>query len=192
LHSFDIVLADTGVKHSLASSEYNQRRAACERALSVLRKKRAAITTWRDVTAEDIASNRYALGSDLAAAQYVTEEIRRTSEAARALAAGNLAVFGSLMFETHRGLRDLYRVSCHELDVLVEGAGARPDLVFGARMMGGGFGGCTINLVRKGAGGEAGELLTDRFCDRFGRKPHVFPVSLAGGVSELTDSQGVK
>lgn len=192
LHRFDIVLADTGVKHSLASSEYNQRRAACERALSVLRKKRAAITTWRDVTGEDLASNKDALGSDLAAAQYVTDEIRRTSEAARALAAGNLAEFGSLMFETHRGLSDLYRVSCHELDVLVEGAGARPDLVFGARMMGGGFGGCTINLVRKGAGGEAGELLTDRFSDRFGRKPHVFPVSLAGGVSELTVSQGVK
>jgi galactokinase len=192
LHSFDIVLADTGVKHSLASSEYNQRRAACERALAVLRRNRATIASWRDVTADDLAANAPELGSDLAAAQYVAEEIGRTTRAAGALAAGNLAAFGRLMFETHRGLRDLYRVSCPELDVLVEGAAARPDVVFGARMMGGGFGGCTINLVRRGAGSEAGGFLADQFSARFGLKPHVFPVSITGGVSEVTDSRGMK
>ena len=142
-----IVLCNSGVKHSLASSEYNTRRQECERGVSVLQQHYKGISTLREATLEQLEAVRAELGGTVyRRCAYVVQENARVEAACRHLEAGDLAAFGREMYASHAGLRDDYEVSCAELDVLVEAAKAAPG-VFGARMMGGGFGGCTINLV---------------------------------------------
>ena len=142
-----IVLCNSGVKHSLASSEYNTRRQECERGVSVLQQHYQGIGSLRDATREQLEAVRAELGGTVfRRCTYVVQENARVEAACRHLEAGDLAAFGQEMYASHAGLRDDYEVSCAELDVLVEAAKAVPG-VFGSRMMGGGFGGCTINLV---------------------------------------------
>lgn len=146
-----IVLFDTNVKHSLASSEYNTRRKQCEQGVALVKKHRGEVKSLRDVTVEML--NRFVKQADALIYKrclYVVEEIQRLLDAAHDLEKGDLESFGKKMYATHEGLSKQYEVSCKELDFLVDFVKNEP-AVLGARMMGGGFGGCTINLIKEDA-----------------------------------------
>ncbi len=145
--SVELVVCNTMVKHALASGEYNRRRTDCEEAVRRLGEVLEGIRALRDVNLEQLERHREVLPERIyRRALHVVAENARVKEAAAALRGGDLARFGRLMFESHNSLRDLYEVSCAELDVMVELASKQRG-VHGARMTGGGFGGCTVNLV---------------------------------------------
>jgi galactokinase len=133
-----LVICNSGVRHSLAGGEYNQRRAACEEGARLL-----GVEWLRDARLEQVEQLPLELQ---ARCRHVISENRRAEQGGEALKSGDLALFGRLMYESHASLRDDYQVSCAELNQLVELARPLPG-VYGARMTGGGFGGCTINLV---------------------------------------------
>jgi galactokinase len=146
-----LVICNTMVKHSLAAGEYNARRAECEECVRELSKTRSGISSLRDVSESELQDAVDRLPEPLGRRlRHVVTENARVLRAAEALQAGDLKRFGELMYQSHASLRDDYRVSCHELDLMVELAKAIPGNI-GSRMTGGGFGGCTINLVEGGA-----------------------------------------
>ena len=139
-----IVVADTTVPHSLSDSAYNERRSACEEAARLL-----GVNSLRDISVGEFHRNRRQLPGEVAKrAQHVVEEIQRTEQSVHLLKQGNVRAFGRLMNECHNSLRDLYQVSCRELDVMVEIAQSLPGC-YGSRLTGAGFGGCTVSLVAK-------------------------------------------
>lgn len=181
-----ILLADTKVKHSLASSAYNDRRAACEEGVERLKSKYHDIASLRDVTTTQLEEAKGLLRPEVyQRCHYIVTEMERTREAAKALKAGRLNEVGKLMFETHDGLSREYEVSCTELDQLASTAKKHPELVIGARMMGGGFGGCTINLVRPGAEELLKTLLSKEYFASFKTVPEFHTMALARGVHRL-------
>lgn len=144
-----IVIADSGVRRSLANSAYNDRRTACEMAVALLKPHLPNIIALRDVTPADFARLSHHLPPSVARrAQHIVEECARMEEAVTVLEAGDAPAFGRLMRAGHASLRDLYEVSCPELDVLVATANQLPGC-YGARLTGAGFGGCTVNLVEE-------------------------------------------
>lgn len=147
--SIRILLFDTGVKHSLASTEYNVRRLECEAGVALIRKKFPQVQSLRDA---DISMVNTCLSDEntkvYRRCKYMVEEIQRLQEGCEDLQQHDLKSFGKKMFATHKGLSELYEVSCPEADNLVKWVSDHP-AVIGARMMGGGFGGCTLNIVRK-------------------------------------------
>lgn len=149
IEGYEIILINTKVHHSLAASEYNQRRKECEKGLEIL-KKGLHIGSFRDIkNPDELLSFQSEMGDKIYnRCLYVVEEILRTKKAAKLLKENDLTGFGKQMFQTHEGLRDLYEVSCKELDFLVNRAKENKDVI-GARLMGGGFGGCTINIVKQ-------------------------------------------
>jgi galactokinase len=179
-----VVICDTRVKHDLASSAYNERRSECERAVAHFAKHLPGVRALRDVT-ED-AFERYAPElSDtlLRRARHVVTENARTLAAAELLERGELDRFGSLMAASHTSLRDDYEVSCPELDLAVEIALEVPG-VYGARMTGGGFGGCAIALAAGRAVTALGDAWQRRMRERFGRSVEVFASSACEGARE--------
>ena len=151
LDGIKVLLLNTSVKHSLASSEYNNRRKECKTAVDWVSEHVQGINSLRNVT-EEMLSN-YVLIKDERIdkrSRYVVQEINRLVEVCSYLENGNLIELGKNMFATHDGLSKMYQVSCKELDWLVDKVRNNPN-VLGARMMGGGFGGCTINLVKENA-----------------------------------------
>lgn len=162
LKGIKVVLLNTNVKHSLASSEYNARRKECEQAVAWVGAHVPNVNSLRDVT-EDML-NHFVLPKDELIdrrGRYVVQEIQRLLSGCEDLRQGNVHALGKKMFETHEGLRNLYAVSCRELDWLVDRVKGH-EAVIGARMMGGGFGGCTINLVYEQAVDElVSSLKTD-------------------------------
>jgi galactokinase len=147
LEGIRIVLFDTFVKHTLASSEYNTRRKECETGLAALRQQ-FSITSFREATLDMLNSVTNSISDKVYnRCKYVIEEIARMEAACDHLLAGEIEAFGTRMYETHKGLSELYEVSCAELDCIVENCKKENDIV-GARMMGGGFGGCVIALVQ--------------------------------------------
>ena len=158
LKGIKVLLLNTNVKHSLASSEYNTRRNECEQAVSWIREHDPGVNSLRDVTESML--DKYVLPKDKLIdkrSRFVVQEINRLLTGCEDLKSGNLKNLGTKMFETHNGLSKMYNVSCKELDWLVDYVREK-DEVIGARMMGGGFGGCTINLVKE----EAVEQLIDK------------------------------
>jgi galactokinase len=146
-----IVIGNTMVKHALAGGEYNARRAQCEEAVEVLQRWYPEIRALRDVTLADLEAHHNDLSPTVfRRARHVVTENARVRDAAAALEAGDVGAFGALMNASHDSLRDDYEVSCPELDAMVYAA-RECDGVFGARMTGGGFGGCTVNLVEANA-----------------------------------------
>jgi galactokinase len=144
-----IVVANSGVHHSLAAGAYNHRRAACEEAVRILSESLPGIRALRDVTVAAFDAHAHLLPEEIQrAARHVVYEIERTGRAVAALEAGDVSAFGQAMLESHHSLRDDYRVSCPELDTLVRIAVDLPGCL-GARLTGAGFGGCTVNLVHK-------------------------------------------
>lgn len=151
LGNIKILLLNTNVKHSLASSEYNTRRRECETAVEWVRAHQPGIQSLRDVTLDML--NEYVAPRDAGIdqrARYVVEENTRLLEGCSDLQKGNIQSLGKKMFGSHDGLSKMYHVSCKELDWLVDQA-RNHEAVLGARMMGGGFGGCTINLIHEDA-----------------------------------------
>lgn len=147
----DIILCDTGVKHSFGSgdSEYNKRRRDCEQGVAILQQHLPGIQSLRDVSPEEFGRYKHLLPPVIAKrCDFVVHEIKRVEAACEDLLKKDLVAFGKKMYATHRGLQHDYEVSCEELDFLVDFASGRPE-VLGSRMMGGGFGGCTINLVKQ-------------------------------------------
>lgn len=178
-----IVLFDTGVKHSLASSEYNLRRQECERGVAIIQKKYTTVHHLRDADLDMVNDCLYG-GDPLVynRCKYVVEEIQRLRDACDDLARHDLVSFGKKMFETHDGLSQLYRVSCAEADALV--TMVRNDAaVLGARMMGGGFGGCTINIVKKEKVQDLINRVTAAYAEQFGQPLKTYEVSIADGTS---------
>ncbi len=144
-----IVIADTSVRRSLVNSAYNDRRAACEEAVRVLREDLPEIKALRDVSVEDFNRLCSKLSKDVEKrARHVVEEIERTRRAIDLLERGGVGAFGRLMNQCHASLRDLYEVSCPELDVMARIAQSLEGC-YGARLTGAGFGGCTVNLVAR-------------------------------------------
>jgi galactokinase len=145
---YRLILCNTTVKHALVDSEYNTRRAECEEGVAVLQKFDPSIKLLRDVTIDFLKKHKSALREVVfRRCKYVVEEIVRVDKACKALKKNDFETFGKLMYQTHNGLQNEYEVSCKELDFLVENT-RNTEGVLGSRMMGGGFGGCTINLVK--------------------------------------------
>jgi len=181
-----IVLCDTGVKHSLADSEYNTRRQECERGVETLRGHYPSMESLRDATLEQIERHRAELGDVVyRRCRYVVAENQRVLTACQHLVEGNLIAVGQDMYASHLGLRDEYQVSCRELDVLVEIARAAPG-VFGARMMGGGFGGCTINLVIPDQVDAFIQTATEGYKRATGLQLETYRTTIVDGVSLLS------
>ncbi|MCB2406515.1 galactokinase [Hymenobacter lucidus] len=178
-----IVLCNSGVKHALASSEYNTRRQECERGVAILRQYYPETQTLRDATLEQLEAHRDELGPVVyRRCAYVVQENQRVVAACRHLAAGDLAAVGRQMYASHAGLRDDYEVSCPELDVLVKLAETQPG-VYGARMMGGGFGGCTINLVAKEHVAAFVEHMKAGYQQQLGLALETYEATIVHGVS---------
>ncbi len=149
LKGYKIVLLNSNVQHSLATGEYNIRRKQCGKGLAIL-KAQYGIQSFREITTEDqvISCKELMDAAVFNRTLYVVQEIDRTKKAVILLQENNITALGKLMFDTHDGLSKLYEVSCNELDFLVQFAKENAS-VAGARLMGGGFGGCTINLVKE-------------------------------------------
>ena len=185
LNDYSIVLFDTQIKHALAISEYNTRRLECEQGLKLIQEKYPAIRTFRDISIEQVEA---CLGSNdvngskvYQRCKYVVEEMQRVQLAIKDLAKGDMQAFGKKMFETHKGLSSLYEVSCPELDFLVE-AVSNNENVLGARMMGGGFGGCTINIIKKSAVEEITKELTATYAQVMHKELAIFITSIENGT----------
>jgi galactokinase len=185
LKEYEIVLVNSKVHHSLASSEYNQRRLQCEEGLAVM-KAREGITSFRQVAGAKAIEKYESLVPDAvyACCSYVVEEIARTQKAAKYLQQQDLVSFGKLMYETHWGLSKKYKVSCSELDFLVSLA-EDDAAVIGSRLMGGGFGGCTINLVRSQGAANFARDITNAYEKETGIGPEIYFVQTADGTQRL-------
>jgi galactokinase len=149
LNGHVVMIVDSGVRHELAAGEYTQRQTECRQAVEYFRSHRPQVRALRDVSVETVREHAARMEPRAAArSRHVTSEIQRTLAAAQALRDGNLPELGRLMSASHRSLRDDYEVSCHELDRLVEILGG-VDGVLGARLTGGGFGGCVVTIARQ-------------------------------------------
>ncbi len=182
----ELVVCNTMVKHDLATGAYNQRREECEEGVRYFAKADPAIRALRDVSSEMLER----IGGDLPPTirkrcTHVICENQRTLDAARALAEGDLTRMGKLMRESHESLRDLYEVSCRELDAMVDAAQGLPGFI-GGRMTGGGFGGCTVNLVREENATDFAAQIAQRYSQATGITPQIYPCHAANGAQELT------
>ena len=183
-----LVVCHTGSERRLGASEYNQRRAECEAAVAGLATLDPSIRSLRDVDADLLARGAATLDPVVARrAAHIVAENERVVEVVAALEAGDLAAIGDLFRAGHESLRDLFEVSSPELDALVEIARDVPGVV-AARMTGGGFGGCTVNLVRPEAVDRLREAVLERYPARTGLRPMVIPVSAADGVGRRVSS----
>jgi galactokinase len=185
LKDYSIVLFDTQIKHALASSEYNTRRLECEQGLKLIQDKYPTVKTFRDISIEQVdewlASNDVNGSKVYQRCKYVVDEIQRVQLAVQDLEKGDIQAFGKKMFETHTGLSKLYEVSCPELDFLVE-AVSNNENVLGARMMGGGFGGCTINIIKKSAVEEIIKELTASYAKKMHKELAMYITSIEDGT----------
>lgn len=180
-----ILVADTGVKRQLASGEFNLRVAQCKSAAEKLAREIAGVEVLRDVSAEQLAAHEHCLDEvERRRARHVVEEVQRTFAARQFLLAGDLAGAAQFMFETHASLRDLYEVSCPELDCLVDTAKVTSG-VLGARLTGAGFGGCVVMLVERDASASVAAALESAFRARFSRDTVVEVFTGDAGPREL-------
>lgn len=188
LKDYSIVLCDTKVKHSLVDSEYNRRRAECESGVRILQKYHPFVKSLRDVSMEMLTGHQDELqGKIYQRCRYVVAEIERVQVASEDLKRGDLVAFGKKMYETHEGLSKDYEVSCAELDFLVDQA-KTSGYVIGARMMGGGFGGCTINLVKSEASKNFIEQMRVLYKTKFNIDMPAYRVKVVDGTGKVKDS----
>lgn len=180
-----VVLCDTGVRHALGASEYNVRRAQCEEGVQRIRRAHPDVRNLRDVTPEMLAAHRRELDPVVwRRCAYVIAENARLLAGCEDLRRGDFAVFGERMGQSHAGLRDEYEVSCPELDRLVAVAWTDP-AVLGARMMGGGFGGCTVNIVRADGVVAFAERVRKTYQPPGGGPAKVYACRIEGGTKVI-------
>lgn len=184
-----IVVCNSNVRHELAAGEYNARRADCEESVRRLRRFKPDISALRDVSEAELERHRDSL-SEVAFRRclHVITENLRVREGAQMLRSGDITGFGDLMYESHRSLRDLYEVSCRELDILVDIAEGI-DGVYGARMTGGGFGGCTVNLLKDEAVVEFKARIIANYEQRVGVKPDIYLCAAGDGAGAIETGQ---
>jgi galactokinase len=181
---YKLVLIDSVVKHELASSAYNDRRKSCENVVAAIQKRHPAVTCLRDATPADLEEVKTEVtAEDYRRAYYVIGEVKRVLDVCAALEQGDYETVGRKMYETHQGLSQDYEVSCEELDFLNELA--RKDGVTGSRIMGGGFGGCTINLVKEELYDQFVADAKQQYAARFNRLPKVYDVVIGDGARKL-------
>jgi galactokinase len=185
-----LVISNTMVKHSIATGEYNQRRAECEAGVRALAKHLPHIRALRDVTLENFAAHGQELPEKvMRRCRHVISENARVIQAADALERKDLSMFGALMQQSHCSLRDDFEVSCSELDLMVE-LGEQVEGVYGTRMMGGGFGGCTITLIQADSVEEFQYTVSEGYERATGRKPQICVCSAADGVCQVVSPMG--
>ncbi len=185
-----LVICNTMVKHQLSGGEYNQRRAQCEEGVRILQKSSPGTKALRDATLDQLESHRKNM-SDVVYRRclHVVQEDGRVLAAQKLFAAGDLSAVGGLMLESHASLRDLYEVSCRELDAMVAAAEGLPGWI-GGRMTGGGFGGCTVNLVESGRAEAFAASIGERYRELTGIKADVFVCAAADGAGADAASTG--
>lgn len=181
---YKLVLLDTVVKHELASSAYNKRRESCEHAAHIIAKRHSEVVFLRDASLEMLDEVKSEISEeDYMRAKYVIEETQRVRDVSDALERGDYETVGQKMYETHHGMSKLYEVSCEELDFLNDVA--REHGVTGSRVMGGGFGGCTINLVKDELYDSFIQDAKSQFSAKYGHDPKVYDVVISDGARRL-------
>lgn len=179
LDGYKLVLVDSKVKHELVDSPYNKRRASCEHVAKVL-----GVETLRDAELADLEKVKDSISEeDYNRAKYVIEEKQRVLDVCDALQRGDYETVGDRMFKTHEGMSKLYEVSCVELDYLNDIA--KECGVTGSRIMGGGFGGCTINLVKDELYDNFIATAKRKFAEKYGHEPQVYEVIVSDGARKL-------
>jgi galactokinase len=185
LGTIGILLIDTKVKHELASSEYNTRRKECEKGVKRIAIDHPEIISLRDVPLPLLQQYRGKMDPEIfKRCHYVVTENERVLRACEDLSDKKIKDFGAKMYETHKGLQEDYQVTCPELDFLVDQTVNR-DEVYGSRMMGGGFGGCTINLVEISGIADLKKEITSTYKDNFGIEPTFYEVEIKDGATEI-------
>ena len=181
---YKLVLIDSCVKHELASSAYNKRRESCENAAAAIRRNHPEVEFLSDAKRVWLEEVRAEIPEeDFLRAEYVIGEVQRVLDVCDALERGDYETAGEMMYQTHFGMSKLYEVSCEELDFLNKLA--RKMDVSGSRVMGGGFGGCTINLVKKELCQPFVDAAVEQFTAKFGHAPKVYPVVISDGARKL-------
>lgn len=181
---YKLVLLDSVVKHELASSAYNKRRESCEAAAHAISKNHPEVKFLRDASMEMLNEVKSVISAeDYMRSEYVIEETQRVLDVCDALEKGDYETVGQKMYETHHGMSKLYEVSCEELDFLNDLA--KKYGVTGSRVMGGGFGGCTINLVKEDLYDKFIEGAKKEFKTKFGHEPKVYDVVISDGARKL-------
>lgn len=181
---YKLVLLDSVVKHELASSAYNKRRQSCENAAAAIRRNHPEVEFLRDATMGMLNEVKGDISAeDYMRAEYVIEEVQRVLDVCEALEKGDYETVGQKMYETHHGMSKLYEVSCEELDFLNNVA--KKCGVTGSRVMGGGFGGCTINLVKDELHDAFIKEAFESYTKKFGHEPKVYEVVISDGARKL-------
>lgn len=181
---YKLVLLDSVVKHELASSAYNKRRQSCEMVAAMIRKRHPQVEYLRDATLDMLKEVKSeASEEDYMRAEYVIEEVQRVLDVCDALERGDYETVGQKMYETHHGMSKLYEVSCDELDFLNDIA--RQCGVTGSRVMGGGFGGCTINLVKDELYDAFVKETFSAYAAKFGYEPKLYNVIISDGARRI-------
>jgi len=182
LEDHQLLLINTNVKHQLSNSPYNQRKQSCKTGFEIIHKRFPDVSSLSRATIEQLNLVKNELSQETYnRCLYVIEENQRVQFAKDALKSQNWKDFGDLLFASHQGLSELYEVSCSELDFIVDLAKKDPS-VLGSRMMGGGFGGCTINLIKKDSVEKFIEKVKMQYQDKFGINPAFYPVSITNGT----------
>jgi galactokinase len=178
-----LIVCNTMVKHEHAGGEYNRRRSECEAGVKILSEWYPEVRALRDVSAQQLESHSKEMPTDIyQRCWHVVKENERVLDGSRWLAEGNLGRFGEAMRESHRSLRELYQVSCPELDLMVELAEDLPGY-YGGRMTGGGFGGCTVNLVEAEHSGAFAGQISEHYSKATGIQPDIYICSAADGAA---------
>ncbi len=181
---YRLVLLDSVVKHELASSAYNDRRRSCENVVAAIQKRHPHVEFLRDANMDMLNEVKGEItAEDYMRAEYVIGEVQRVLDVCDALECGDYEIVGQKMYETHHGMSKLYEVSCEELDFLNDIA--KECGVTGSRVMGGGFGGCTINLVKNELYDHFVETAKMRYKEKYGRLPKVYDVVISDGARKL-------
>lgn len=181
---YKLVLIDSCVKHELASSAYNKRRQSCENACAAIRKNHEEVEFLSDAKRVWLEEVRDLIPEeDFLRAEYVIGEVQRVLDVCDALERNDYETVGEMMYQTHFGLSRLYEVSCAELDFLNKLA--RKCDVTGSRVMGGGFGGCTINLVKEELYDDFVNTAIEKFTEKFGHAPKVYDVVISDGARKI-------
>jgi len=176
-NDYQLVLINSNISHNLAEAEYNDRRNVCEKVASLLN-----IKALRDATEESLLSVKSKISEDdYQKALYIIQENKRVLKAANYIKDKNMFALGNLLFEAHKGAQTQFRISCPELDFLVNQAKVDPNVI-GSRMMGGGFGGCTINIISKNAVELFTKKTSEAYLNKFGIECTLYFIKLSNGT----------
>ncbi|MFL9842873.1 galactokinase [Flavobacterium rhizosphaerae] len=186
-NNYTLVLLDSKVKHTHLTSGYNDRRNEVEKGLDIIKREYPGVQTFRDLNEEQVHAVKDKLGNIIyKRCLFVVREIQRVRDAVKAIEANDFEKLGQLMYETHQGLSKNYEVSCEEIDFLVDAVHTDTN-VLGARMMGGGFGGCSVNLVKKDAVKALVERVSREYKEKFAIELEVYKVKISEGTSLYTE-----